>query len=394
MEPCPFLNSRRDPCPTREPGDAFCSKCGKEYDSSQDDAALAKTETTTTPATVTIVASTVNVETPKAKPTPIVTPALEAVNNIRHYVAPKCVGCNADSSNFDEDGFCTKCWVQTVLPCRDDFFIEVTPDIVARSNLGNPTIGHSRNEDYAAMDSVVVDGKRISWFVVADGVSSSKAPQQASEAACSAASATLRLTALSRLKGSEAIALTAINSAQKAVLKVPPELNAEADYSAPACTIVVAYIDDGVAYVGWCGDSRIYAIYHDPTASCGYFDKLLSRDHTLLNEMIDQTGVSAAEAYKKFTTKELHTMTQCLGEVPEGEIYAPSTSTVTIDSTLVSIFGCSDGAWNDVHDMDLPQSGEFAKMFASNPRSAMGFAEAVLKRASGADNNTIAVINF
>ncbi|MDR3613759.1 MAG: protein phosphatase 2C domain-containing protein [Candidatus Obscuribacterales bacterium] len=390
MEPCPYLNARRDPCPTREPGDLFCSKCGKEYDSAQDDAGSIE-KATTTPAAATIV----EVEPPKTEQAAAVAIQVpEEADNIRHYIAPKCVGCNADSSNFDEDGFCTKCWVQAVLPCRDDFFIEVTPNIVARSNLGNPTIGHSRNEDYAAMDSVVVDGKRISWFVVADGVSSSKAPQQASEEACRAASATLRIAALSRQKGSEGLVLAAINSAQSAVLKVPAELNADADFSAPACTIIVAFIDDGVASLGWCGDSRLYAIYRDSTASCGYSDKLLSRDHTLLNEMIDQTGVSAAEAYKKFTTKELHTMTQCLGEVPEGEIYAPSTSTVTIDSTLVSIFGCSDGAWNDVHDMDLPQSGEFAKIFASNPRSAMGFAEAVLKRASGADNNTIAVINF
>ena len=387
MEPCPFLNSRRDPCPTREPGDAFCSKCGKEYDSAQDDAGSTE-KATTTPAIVTIV------EPLKSEQAAVVTQVPAVVDNIRHYIAPKCVSCNADSSNFDEDGFCTKCWVQAVLPCRDDFFIEVTPDMVARSNLGNPTIGHSRNEDYAAMDSVVIDGKRISWFVVADGVSSSKAPQQASEEACRAASTTLRIAALSRLKGSEGLVLAAINSAQAAVLKAPPELNADADFCAPACTIVVAFIDDGVASLGWCGDSRLYAIYRDSTASCGFSDKLLSRDHTLLNEMIDQTGISAAEAFKKFTTKELHTMTQCLGEVPEGEIYAPSTSTVTIDSSLVCLFGCSDGAWNDVHDMDLAQSGEYAKIFASNPRSAMTFAEAVLKRASGADNNTIAVIDF
>jgi hypothetical protein len=88
------------------------------------------------------------------------------------------------------------------LPGRDDFIIDnLGEKLLARSNRGTR---HPRNEDYAALDSVEVGGKKIVWLIVCDGLSTSKNPQKASEAACKAASRVLRIAALSGQEGSDA----------------------------------------------------------------------------------------------------------------------------------------------------------------------------------------------
>lgn len=309
------------------------------------------------------------------------------VDNARPFVPECCPNCKTPEPKFDEDGFCTKCWSQTLLPGRDDFIIDNLGDrLLARSNRGTR---HNRNEDYAALDTAEVNGKKVVWFIVCDGLSTSKNPQKASEAACKAASRVLRMAALADQDGSEDLIKEAINAAQTAVIAVPPEANANPEDSPPATTIVAAFIKGGKAYLGWCGDSRIYAIYKDG----GEFrDKVLTHDHTLLTEKMEETGLSLKEAIASFSTKELHTMTQCLGEIPDGEKFEPCFSTLTIEENLVCLFGCSDGAWNDAHPMDAEESGFYAKTFKATDGKPKAFADAVLAKASGDDNNTIALV--
>jgi serine/threonine protein phosphatase PrpC len=384
---CPYLNAHRNPCPPHEPDDLFCAQCGRDLS----EVASGATTDSATAATAAAPPSAPAPEAEAKQEEPKAPPPNYDVDNARPFIPDCCPNCHTPTTRetFDEDGFCTKCWTQTLLPGRDDFIIDnLGEKLLARSNRGTR---HPRNEDYAALDSVEVGGKKIVWLIVCDGLSTSKNPQKASEAACKAASRVLRIAALSGQEGSEALIKRCIEAAQTAVVAVPPELNADPEDSPPATTITVAYIKDGAAYLGWCGDSRIYAIYKDGDS---FKDKVLTRDHTLLNEKIDLEGITLEEAIKQFSIKELHTMVQCLGEVPEGETFVPSFTTLKIDASLACLFACSDGAWNDVHPMDAPESGLYGPMFKATGGNPKAFADAVLAKASGDDNNTIALAVF
>lgn len=388
MQGCPRHNARRNPCPPHEESDAFCYSCGRELSVVASDVQVVYTEPVAGGA-VSQTATGVKVGslTEKAE----IKPPFPSIDNVRQFVPDKCPSCDADHTEFDGDGYCTRCWVQVLRPRRDDFIIELGAKLLARSNLGKT---HERNEDYAALDFVEVDGGRVIWFVVADGLSTCQNPQDASVEACRAASDFLRQAALNGQSGSEDLMRKAVDAAQAAVVAVRPELNADPTYSPPATTVVLAYIKDGEATIGWCGDSRIYAVYRSGAEPDAFVDKLLTRDHTLLNEKIDQDGISLADAFTQFSVQELHTMVQCLGEVPEGESFAPSFARIKIEPDLACLFGCSDGAWNDVHPMNADQSTVFARMFKETAGDARAFANEVLDHASGADNNTIAVVVF
>lgn len=71
-------------------------------------------------------------------------------------------------------------------------------------------------------------------------------------------------------------------------------------------TIVVCWIIGNVAHIAWCGDSRCY-VYN---AFKGL--KLLSKDHSLVQELIDKGEITEKEA---FTHPDNNVITRCLGDV-------------------------------------------------------------------------------
>jgi serine/threonine protein phosphatase PrpC len=265
--------------------------------------------------------------------------------------------------------------------------------LAARSSIGNGSRhAHSRNEDFAALDVVEVDGKPVILAAVADGLTTCTNPPRASEVACKVAIEKLRVGALGGEKDSAKLVQVAMEAAQAAVIAVMPEPGADSESLPPSAAIVMAYIKNDEAYLGWCGDSRIYAI--ERNADGAYAVQQLTRDHTMLNEMVDSGQMTVAEACARLTVHELHTMVQCLGEVPEGDVFAPSYRVVKIEPSMVGLFLATDGAWNDEHPMDARESALFPEDYAATAGNALAFAEKVLKRASGEDNVTIAVILF
>jgi protein phosphatase len=269
---------------------------------------------------------------------------------------------------------------------RDDFFIRVSAKVAARSNLGKK---HPRNEDDLDIGSVEVDGKIISWFVVCDGVSRSTNPQLASETGRKIAGGVLQRAALANRAPSEALLREALYLAQAEVAKIQPEPDAIPEYGDPAATIVAAYVKDGEAYIGWCGDSRIYLI---ETAKSGSLSaRLLTRDHTVLNELMDKGGLTLEEAYKQCPSNERHALVQCLMLLPEGEEFAPSFARVSL-TKAVCLIGCTDGVWNDVHPMDTLDASRFVSLYTACGGDALNFANAAVACASGVDNDSCAVI--
>lgn len=382
---------------------------------------------------------------------PVTPPNLVAAS-IAQFAPRQCPNCGAPASEFEPDGMCGRCFVDAVLPIRDDFYINVGPKVAGRSHRG---IKHPRNEDCLDIGSVEVGDKTISWTVICDGVSQCTNPQEASSEACRAAGAVLRKAALDNQLGNEGLIHEAIIAAQKAVCAVQPEPievqkamcartrdpNGYLKYGPPACTIVVAYVRDGEAFYGWCGDSRIYTVEQ---AGGDLKTRLLTRDHTYLNWVLDRiqsekaqcpmaaaaagitdNEVACAEKYLglkyqaallegssarlddldqdvdvidgmqgivKIKNGVLHTMVQSLGALPEGYNLKPSFGHIKLDST-VCLFGCSDGVWNDVHPMEVSEApAKYAEMYKQCGGRALEFACIAVNFASGADNNTCGVI--
>ena len=78
------------------------------------------------------------------------------------------------------------------------------------------------------------------------------------------------------------------------------------DTSGMGTTIVICWVIGNVAYIAWCGDSRCY-VYN---AFRGL--KLLSKDHSLVQELIDKGEITEKEA---FTHPDNNVITRGLGDV-------------------------------------------------------------------------------
>jgi len=207
----------------------------------------------------------------------------------------KCPNCGAPPTEFME-GACFKCGAQAVFSLRDDFFILVSHEVAARSNIGGH--GHDRNEDSCDCGTVTIgDDRTINWFVVCDGVSTSKNPQEASEVAVTTASALLKEAALANEPASAELLARAIDAAWHAVEKVKPELRAKPEYTNPATTMVLAYSVSGEdPWIGWCGDSPAYGIYRTDN---GFVARKVVIEHTVLNDVLKEIDADKPEGEER-----------------------------------------------------------------------------------------------
>ena len=129
-------------------------------------------------------------------------------------------------------------------------------------------IGLIRKENQDALGHLKTNGGEL--FVVCDGVSGFPNGALASKTAVDSILADFSFN----LKGQPEIQLkTAMQYAQKAVMKINPK---------PLGTTAVAvYFHKGAAYIGWCGDSRIYHFRdHDI--------RWMSRDHNVLYDILNR----------------------------------------------------------------------------------------------------------
>ena len=96
-------------------------------------------------------------------------------------------------------------------------------------------------------------------------------------------------------------------------------------------TIVVCWIYKDIAHVAWCGDSRCY-VYN---AFKGL--KLLSKDHSLVQELIDKGEITEKES---FTHPDNSVITRCLGDVNSQP--CPDIVNYSINPNDI-LLSCSDG---------------------------------------------------
>ena len=114
-------------------------------------------------------------------------------------------------------------------------------------------------------------------------------------------------------------------------------------------TLILGWVINGVAYIGWCGDSRAY-LYNPNLASSGRAKQfedfglrvkgnlaLISKDHSYVQTLVDKGDLNHSQA---FFHPESNIITQSLGQ--SGQDISPSTTSLTLFEGDMLIL-CSDG---------------------------------------------------
>jgi protein phosphatase len=138
-------------------------------------------------------------------------------------------------------------------------------------------------------------------------------------------------------------------------------------------TAVAALIDGGRATLGWAGDSRGYRL------RAGHLERL-TRDHSLVQELVDVGELTEAEAEHH---PQGHVVTRAVGA---GDRAEPSFAEVDLAAGDVLLL-CSDGLTRCVPDLGI------ARVLAEAPdpeAACRGLVEAAL--AAGAPDNVSAVV--
>lgn len=242
-----------------------------------------------------------------------------------------CQKCDAPVTAIDADGYCTVCGFRNPgvrLPqASDHVAIAMNSHFAGVTDRG---IHHQQNEDYFAIHQQA-EGTIL---VVCDGVSSSTAPETASQAASQAARDGLSQALIQGVVSHDQLT-AAIQQAQVAVADLPDAGTAEP----PSTTIVAAVIQNGIATIGWLGDSRAYWI--GPTGN-----QILTKDHSWFNEQVDSGQLTVAEAHHD---AKAHAITRWLGADADDEL--AQTMRFTIPGAGYFLL-CSDGLWNYLSDAD------------------------------------------
>ncbi len=279
-----------------------------------------------------------------------------------------CQKCDAPVTLIDPDGYCTVCGFRNQgirLPQESDHVA-----IVINAQLAGVTdrgIQHAQNEDYCAIHQQA-EGTVL---VVCDGVSCSTAPETASQAASKAACDGLSQALSQGAIGHDHLT-AAIAQAQVATTVLPDAKSAEP----PSTTIVAAVVQNGIATIGWLGDSRAYWI--GPTGN-----QILTQDHSWFNEQVDSGQLTAAAAHHD---AKAHAITRWLGADADDEL--AQTTQFKIPGAGYFVL-CSDGLWNYLSDAD-----HLAALIAEKTDAAV-ISQCLIDYANakgGRDNITVAVL--
>lgn len=297
-------------------------------------------------------------------------------------VAVSCANCGAGADAIDEAGYCTQCGLARHRATGHDHWeVTISPHLGGVCDLGLKRVD---NEDFFALAEE--QGARVA--VVCDGVSQSRdADQAAAAAAPIVCQALLRAVSAPAPNDLEAAMREALGRAHAAVAALAQSDPVAAD--APASTIVAALVQKQEAVLGWLGDCRAYWITSTEA-------RLLTKDHSWVNEVVDAGTLSYAEA---LTRKGAHAVTRSLGgpalDGTGGQAGdEPSLLRVTLSGPGWLLL-CSDGLWGYA-----PEPAELAiwlREAASETDDATAIARALVQRGrqgGGRDNLTAALIHL
>jgi serine/threonine protein phosphatase PrpC/RNA polymerase subunit RPABC4/transcription elongation factor Spt4 len=267
-----------------------------------------------------------------------------------------CRACGTVSPHATE--YCDECGLR--LPTAAD---RTTVDLGALAGVSDRGLVHHRNEDAIALGRLL-DGTTAA--VVCDGVSTTKNPERAAQAASEAA--------LAVLLGGDAPGgpVDRIHAAVAAAADSVDTVDSSPDGA--SCTLVAVYVAGATVTIGWVGDSRAYWL-------AGSASRPLTRDHSWAAEEIAAGRMDEATA---FADHRAHTITRWLGPDMRPE---PDVVTFQPDGPG-TLLVCSDGLWNDVPD--AVRIAEHAQ--GSTPLAIAERLTEVALAAGGRDNISVVVI--
>lgn len=284
---------------------------------------------------------------------------------------PGCQKCGVGITEIDADGYCLQCGYRQVSPERDRLEVLLNSYLAGVSDRG---LRHRRNEDFLALS--LGDTQII---VVCDGVSSSDQPEIASRTAATSACEYLTqyLTTDPIVENPHVLTKSAIVHALKSVCDIPIREGVDSD--APSTTIVTAIVRNGIATIGWLGDSRAYWIAEENSQQ-------LTQDHSWLTEVVEAGEMSQAEAEK---SPHAHAITRWLGADVKVEEVFPSIIDFTIPSSGYILL-CTDGLWNYA-----PEAEALAALVKTSPqKDAIAVSRLLVdfaRNCGGHDNITVGI---
>lgn len=296
-----------------------------------------------------------------------------------------CGNCGAGPELIDAQGFCSQCGHQRLPPARDHVEIVLNPGLAGISDRG---VKHFRNEDFLTLQQTG------GWtaIVVCDGVSNSPRSDEASAAAGSVILDTLATGARAGESNLDNLMDAAIARAHVAVGALAGShslANGTTVADLPASTVVALFLPNQPTAreltIGWLGDSRAYFLDHHGGA------RLLTKDHSYVNEMIDSGRMTRSEALR---SKNAHTVTKTLGGAlaEDGRPDAPSLLRVKF-SEPGWIIVCTDGLWN--YAPEPPELAAWIQRLVPPGADALGLCRALVAEAlrlGGRDNVTVAAL--
>lgn len=268
---------------------------------------------------------------------------------------------------------------------RDHIEISSGSNFAAVSDRG---IRHPDNQDSVAISTVEilvspVDVPPIYIAVVCDGVSSCESGASASEVAAKSVAASLQAAFTRNPCASVRNEMfNAIRKANEEVCSIPCEPGLKKD--PPSTTIVAAVVVEGLATIGWVGDSRAYWVDDEDAG-------VLTRDDSWINAMLDAGHMTEEEARVNPNQSALY---RCLG----GELCedGPDADPRFVNYCMrpgTRLILCSDGFWNYA-----PTPVDVAKVVRQTPADdAFKTAKHLVNFAivgGGHDNITVAVLSL
>jgi len=234
------------------------------------------------------------------------------------------------------------------------------------NSLTNIGLVRKANEDNFLTD------KNRGLFVVADGMGGHEAGELASSMAIKTLDGFLTPEVIAAQKSSGLC-----QAIQKANELIYHESKINNSCAGMGTTITAALFVDDILYVAHIGDSRAYLI-RDKNI------RLLTKDHSLVAELLRQGELTEKEAYHH---PHRNVLTRALGTEKEVEIDLNEFQVKPGDLILL----CTDGLYNLVQDQEILQ--EITVNGSDLKRSVNQLVKTALER-GGADNITVVLVSY
>jgi serine/threonine protein phosphatase PrpC len=210
-------------------------------------------------------------------------------------------------------------------------------------------------------------------FLVVDGIGGHNAGEHAAAIAVERIRARLeRQTGAPELRIREAIAI-----ANNEILAAA---RSNAEWVGMACVLTLAVIENGTAYIGHVGDSRLYSIQRGEI-------RKVTHDHSPVGEREDSGEIGEAEAMKHPRRNEVFRDVGSEEHTPDDANFI-ETAALPFDAETALVL-CSDGLSDQVSS---PEIQRIVENHASDPDAAARDLIAAANAAGGKDNVTVVVI--